>query len=76
MGDIALELNRYWLGGWLVWRFIGFIFRLINTIKGRLSMTHDEETFQELLALTCKERSRVRARRGGHISKEQLMNKL
>ena len=28
----------------------GFICRLINTIKGRLSMTHDEQTFQELLS--------------------------
>ena len=55
-------------------KVISFICRLISTIKGRLSMTHDEETFQELLAVTCKERSIVKAGKGGHMTKEGLKN--
>ena len=33
-----------------------------------------EETFQELVAVTCRERSTVKAGKGGHVSKETLKN--
>ena len=47
-------------------------FRLIGTLKERISMTHQEDTLQEILSLTCEERSRVKARRGGQLSKSSL----
>ena len=50
------------------------VYRLISTIKGRLKMAHNEETFQELVAVTCRERSTVKAGKGGHVSKETLKN--
>ena len=54
----------------------GFLCRLIGTIKGRIGKAHDEDTFQELLAITCRERHRVRAGTGGHIAKASLENNL
>ena len=49
-------------------------FRLIATLKERISKTHQEDTLQEILSLTCVERSRVKARRGDHLSKASLEN--
>ena len=41
---------------------------------GRISMTHQEDTLQEILSMTFEERSRVKARRGDHLSKASLEN--
>ena len=49
-------------------------FRLIATLKERLSMTHQEDTLPEILLLTCEERSRVQGGRGSHISQATLEN--
>lgn len=37
-------------------------------------MTHQEDTLQEILSMTFDERSRVKARRGDHLSKASLEN--
>ena len=37
-------------------------------------MTHQEDTLQESISLTCEERARVRAGKGGHIAKSTLKN--
>ena len=49
-------------------------FRLIATLKERISMTHQEDTLQEILSMTFEERSRVKARRGDHLCKASLEN--
>ena len=43
-------------------------------LKERISMTHQEDTLQEILSMTFEERSRVKARRGDHLSKASLEN--
>ena len=43
-------------------------------LKERISMTHQEDTLQEILSMTFEERSRVKARRGDHLCKASLEN--
>ena len=50
---------------------------MIATMKERISTTTNDDTFQEILTLTCEERSKVRrSQKAKHFTKDTLKDNL